>query len=157
MNNLSHEAFLAGPACAGSDTALITTELRALWQGLIRASERASHLDRQAYWVLSALESGPRRMSSLAESAKTSQASLTGIVDRLEDHGFVERIRSCEDRRVIDVSITEAGVAELCRGRKDFLDVAETVLGQITAEERTAFLELLRKLNAVAAAEPKTL
>jgi MarR family transcriptional regulator, organic hydroperoxide resistance regulator len=155
MNNLSHEASLTNPAVVGSDAALITTELRTLWQGLVRASERAAHLDRQAYWVLSALESGPRRMSSLAESAQTSQASLTGIVDRLEDHGFVARLRSCEDRRVIDVSITEAGTAELCRGRKGFLDVAEAALGHITAEERTAFLGLLRKLNAAAPVEPK--
>jgi len=156
MNNLSHEAFLPDACASSSETVLITAELRALWKGLMRAGERAAHLDRQAYWVLSALEDGPRRMSSLAESAKTSQASLTGIVDRLEDHGFVERVRSCEDRRVIDVSITPAGSTELCRGRKGFLEVAETVLDHLTPEERATFLGLLRTLNAASPTEPET-
>jgi len=160
MNNHPHEASLRATPDVTTDVtadgAAISSELRALWQGLVRASERAAHLDRQAYWVLIALEDGPRRMSSLAESAQTSQASLTGIVDRLEDHGFVERVRSCEDRRVIDVSLTKAGASELCRGRRGFLDRAETVLGHLTSEERTVFLGLLRKLNAAAPAEPET-
>ena len=144
MNNHPHEANHA----EGDESADIGRELHTLWHGLIRESERAAHLDRQQYWVLSALKSAPQRMSALAEHAQTSQASLTGIVDRLEDRGLVARLRSCEDRRVVDVSITESGTAELDRTRAIFTERLESALAPLDAEERTAFLRALRKLNA---------
>jgi DNA-binding MarR family transcriptional regulator len=144
MNNHSHEAI----GTTGDESADIGRELHTLWHGLIRESERAAHLDRQQYWVLSALRSAPQRMSVLAEHAQTSQASLTGIVDRLEDRGFVARLRSCEDRRVVDVSITTSGTAELERTLVIFAERLESALAPLDAEERAVFLVALRKLNA---------
>jgi DNA-binding MarR family transcriptional regulator len=141
MNNISHEESV-------DESAEIARELRNLWHGLLRESERAAHLDRQQYWVLSALKSGPQRMSSLAEHAQTSQASLTGIVDRMEDRGLVARLRSCEDRRCVDVSITDAGMHELDRARIIFTEKLERTLSPLGPVERAAFLGILRKLNA---------
>lgn len=141
MNNHSAEVI-------ADEAADIARELRTLWHGLIRDSERASHLDRQQYWVLGGLARSPQRMSALAESAQTSQASLTGIVDRLEDRGLVARLRSCEDRRVIEVSITEAGAAELARARAIFTERLEHTLAPLGADERAVLLGALRKLNA---------
>ena len=131
-----------------AEAADIARELRTLWHGLVRDSERASHLDRQQYWVLGGLECSPVRMSALAESAQTSQASLTGIVDRLEDRGLVARLRSSEDRRVIEVSITGAGVAELLRARAIFTERLEHTLAPLGADEREVLLGALRKINA---------
>jgi DNA-binding MarR family transcriptional regulator len=141
MNNQSYEAI-------ADEAAEIARELRSLWHGLIRESERAAHLDRQQYWVLGALKAAPQRMSALAEYAQTSQASLTGIVDRLEDRGFVARLRSSEDRRVVEVSITPGGSAELDRARAIFAERLEHTLAPLDAHERGAFLGVLRKLNA---------
>jgi DNA-binding MarR family transcriptional regulator len=36
-------------------------------------------------------------------------STLTGILDRLENKGFVERWRSSPDRRIIMIYLTEAG------------------------------------------------
>lgn len=44
--------------------------------------------------------------------------TITGIVDRLENKGFVSRIRASTDRRVVNVAITEAG--------KQLVDAAPT-------------------------------
>ena len=43
-------------------------------------------------------------MRALAESLGVSQASATGIVDRMEQRGLVERRREDDDRRVIRVA-----------------------------------------------------
>jgi len=129
------------------ELAAMALELRALWHAIVRGSECSPHHDRQQFWVLGALESGSRRMSDLAERTLTSQASLTGIVDRLEERGLVERVRSIEDRRVVAVSLTEAGTAELCRARAGFVLGLEGVIEPLSAEERAAFLGLLRKLT----------
>jgi DNA-binding MarR family transcriptional regulator len=52
--------------------------------------------------VLTLLEaSGPMSMGRLAEALDISVASITGVVDRMEARGLVERRRDLEDRRVI--------------------------------------------------------
>lgn len=61
--------------------------------------------------VLTLLESeGPESMSHLAEALDVSVASMTGIVDRMEKRGLVERRHEERDRRVVLVSPTEAGL-----------------------------------------------
>ena len=52
---------------------------------------------------------GPLTMSRLAELLDVSVASATGIVDRMEKKGVIERRRSDEDRRVVVVHVSETG------------------------------------------------
>jgi DNA-binding MarR family transcriptional regulator len=60
--------------------------------------------------VLTTLESeGPESMGRLAEALDVSVASMTGIVDRMEKRGLVERRHEEKDRRVVLVYPTEAG------------------------------------------------
>jgi MarR family transcriptional regulator, organic hydroperoxide resistance regulator len=97
---------------------------------------------------------GPQTMSRLAETLDVSVASATGIIDRMEHKGVIERRRNDEDRRVVEVHVTDEGLA---------------VFGQIQAERQArmsqmlstvaeADLEaLLRGLRAVRAAREKWL
>jgi DNA-binding MarR family transcriptional regulator len=48
-------------------------------------------------------------MSAIAKKMGHSTAAATGLVDRLEKLGFVERVHAAEDRRKIMVRITTAG------------------------------------------------
>ena len=52
---------------------------------------------------------GEQAMSRLAETLDVSLSAATGLVDRVEERGFVERIRVPEDRRIVLVRITDAG------------------------------------------------
>jgi DNA-binding MarR family transcriptional regulator len=52
---------------------------------------------------------GELAMSRLADMLDVSFSAATGLVDRVEERGFVERIRVPEDRRVVLVRITPAG------------------------------------------------
>lgn len=45
----------------------------------------------------------------LAERIGCGQPTLTGVVDRLEQLHLVERVRSQDDRRVVRVTLTDAG------------------------------------------------
>ena len=51
----------------------------------------------------------PVAIGTLARSIHLSQATLTGIVSRLERRGLVTRARSGSDRRAVVVSLTDAG------------------------------------------------
>ena len=48
-------------------------------------------------------------MSAIAKKMGHSTAAATGLVDRLEKLGFVERVHAAEDRRKIMVRITSSG------------------------------------------------
>ena len=91
--------------------------------------------------VLAILElDGPLTMRGLAEAMDVSQASATGIVDRMEQRGLVERQRDDEDRRVVRVALTEEGrrlIAGMTAERRDHL---AAMLDSLTDEELAGFL-----------------
>ena len=69
--------------------------------------------------------------SSVAELARECQldaGAMTRLLDRLEAKGLVERVRSSEDRRVVNLELTQAGreaareiPAVLCKVQNAFL------------------------------------
>jgi MarR family transcriptional regulator, organic hydroperoxide resistance regulator len=48
-------------------------------------------------------------MSRVAELLGVSDSNATGLVDRMEEHGFVERVRHPDDRRVVLVRVSDRG------------------------------------------------
>ena len=52
---------------------------------------------------------------------------VTGILDKLERKDLIIRSRDFDDRRMVSISITEAG-KELVRKHKDFLKASSLVL-----------------------------
>ena len=52
-------------------------------------------------------------MSRLADETNQVSATMTGIVDRLAERGWVERRRNLTDRRTVLVHLTEEGKANL--------------------------------------------
>lgn len=59
--------------------------------------------------VLRRLRRGPSPMRRLAVQMNCEASNLTGLVDRLEARGLVERQPNPDDRRVKCVALTEAG------------------------------------------------
>jgi MarR family transcriptional regulator, organic hydroperoxide resistance regulator len=56
---------------------------------------------------------GVMTMSRLADVLGVSDSSATGLVDRLEERGYIERTRVPEDRRVVIVRVTDTGTRML--------------------------------------------
>jgi DNA-binding MarR family transcriptional regulator len=52
---------------------------------------------------------GPTKPSQLARAVFLSQATVTGILDRLENRGLIQRQRDQADRRLVTISLTRAG------------------------------------------------
>jgi DNA-binding MarR family transcriptional regulator len=98
--------------------------------------------------VLTVLDTdGPLPMRALAESLDVSQASATGIVDRMEQRGIVERQRDEADRRVIRVALTDEGrglIAGLAAERRDHL---ARILDRLTEAELDGLLLGTRALR----------
>ena len=98
--------------------------------------------------VLTLLEAeGPMSMSRLAEALDVSVASTTGIVDRMEKRGLVERRHDLEDRRVVLVHPAERGLqvfVEIDKRRRLGL---ELLLNRLSDEELGGLLAGHRALR----------
>ena len=90
---------------------------------------------------------GPLPMSRLADAMDVSQASATGIVDRMEQRGLVERLRDDADRRVVRVALADGGrqtIGVMASERRERLS---QILEQLTDPELEGFLAGLRGMR----------
>ena len=96
--------------------------------------------------VLHLIEPGQAMpMSRLARTLSCDASNVTGLVDRLEREGLIERQSSPEDRRVKVLALTPAGSrlrSELLRRVTD----RPQPLARLTPEERKALVRILEKL-----------
>jgi len=108
--------------------------------------------------VLSTLgHHGTLTMSRLAELLDVSLSNATGLVDRMEERGWVERERDREDRRVVIVRLAEGGRQKLNDIQLVKEELIEKVLLRLDPEAlrcvRTA-LSALRDAALDVAADP---
>ena len=70
---------------------------------------------------------------------------ITRLLDRLHERGLVDRERPAENRRVVLVGITDAGVDLLHELAAEVRECHERQLGHLKPNEMKALVELLRK------------
>jgi DNA-binding MarR family transcriptional regulator len=98
--------------------------------------------------VLAVLDvEGLLQMRALAESLDVSQASMTGIVDRMEQRGLVERQRDESDRRVVRVSLTADGRAMVGGMAAERRERLSAMLDDMTDEEIKSLLVGIRAMR----------
>ncbi|WHP17153.1 MarR family transcriptional regulator [Cellulomonas sp. ES6] len=133
------------------------------WEELFRAQVAIMRrLQRDPIWdrislreydVLFTLSTAPDglRLRDLGESSLLSQPSLSRMVERLEDSGWVRRAPAPEDGRGVVVALTDAGAA-LQRevGRRHVQAIAHYVGGALPAED---LAELTRVAGALRGAQ----
>ncbi|MGV8078955.1 MAG: MarR family winged helix-turn-helix transcriptional regulator [Syntrophales bacterium] len=91
----------------------IIDNIRRIFQILNEQSkkiERETGLTGPQLWTIKAIaESTPVRVLDLARRVYLHPATMVGILDRLEERGYILRRRSGDDRRVVWVELTEKG------------------------------------------------
>ena len=71
--------------------------------------------------------------------------AITGLIDRLEKRELVERCRCTKDRRVVYVSITEAGLDILSQLDEPVSELHKQLAGHLSNEELHQLSQLLTK------------
>jgi DNA-binding MarR family transcriptional regulator len=103
----------AAPAVLDDPTGQIIADYRATLVAMKCAmSERLVRLGismAQLNILYTLHRSGEMSMSRLADVLNVSLSNATGLIDRMEERGFIERDRVPEDRRVVIVRIADAG------------------------------------------------
>ena len=96
-------------------------------------------------WAVGASHRVP--IGQVADRISLSGATVTSIVDRLEEHDLVRRERSTDDKRQVLVSLTDKGRDVLAGGPQPFHDCFVERLGRLERWQQT---ELLSSIQHVA-------
>ena len=72
---------------------------------------------------------------------------ITGLIDRLEKAGFVNRVRCEKDRRVIYVALADRGTEVLAALDEPLLALHRKLLGHLSQAELKELIRLLEKVR----------
>jgi DNA-binding MarR family transcriptional regulator len=104
---------------------------------------------------------GEMSMSHLADMLDVSLSNATGLVDRMEERGLLERIRITDDRRVVHVHLTDAGRTLLADIEVLKDDLVQRILAELDREQLArvegALGDLRGAVAAVLAGDPEVL
>ncbi|MFB7558321.1 MarR family winged helix-turn-helix transcriptional regulator [Streptomyces brevispora] len=95
--------------------------------------------------VLGLLSLEPMPMRRIAQKLKCEPSNVTGIIDRLEVRGLVERRPDPADRRVKLAAPTEKGT-RTARQLRESLDFAREPLAGLSDADRAVLRDLLRRM-----------
>ncbi len=90
---------------------------------------------------------GPTPMKTISDKMSVSAANITGIVDRLESKGLIERMARREDRRASIIELTPKGRRIQEEVAKKYARFVQKALQRFTPEEQETLRSLLAKLQ----------
>ena len=92
-------------------------------------------------------EGQPLPILEIANRTVTVVPGITGLIDRLEQAGFVQRQRCDHDRRVIYVAIADKALKLLSDLDEPVLNLHEELMGHLTKTELKELSRLLEKVR----------
>lgn len=92
-------------------------------------------------------QGNPLPILEIASRTITVVPGITGLIDRLEEAGFVNRLRCEKDRRVIYVALTEQGSKTLTDLEEPLADLHQQLLGHLSGAELRELIGLLEKVR----------
>jgi len=98
--------------------------------------------------LLCALAGGPRGMAELARCFGVEKAALTGLVDRAERRGLVQRSAVPGDRRALAATLTVSGREAATAFHADATAALEDLLAPLGADARTNFRRAMTEIIA---------
>lgn len=121
---------------------------------LVTESRRLSKGEAQRHGVtptqLSVLkllsEIGDLSLSRLSAQIRAHNSTVTGIIDRMEAAGLVDRVQSEEDRRVWIIRLLPAGRKIADGAEVSPWETLRDAIGSLTKSEQAQLLGLLKKL-----------
>jgi DNA-binding MarR family transcriptional regulator len=121
-------------------------KFRAIEHGTLRNSNLLQLTPADIRTIYRIGQSRRERMTNLARNLRLTVGTLTVTIDRLVEKGFVVRQRIEEDRRVVEVHLSQKGAEvfeEIVRVRRL---IVEKLLHKLDEEERQFLAKILLKL-----------
>jgi DNA-binding MarR family transcriptional regulator len=104
------------------------------------------------FFLLSYLASSKElTMTDIAKKMGHSTAAATGLVDRLEKLGYMERTHAIDDRRKVMVRVTSKGLDLVSRLRDELQSQIADAMNESSATDAEGFLSAYHSREAVLA------
>ena len=119
-----------------------------------RVSRGATHPSARKFdpsrFVLKAVQiHGPVRMSKIGRQMGISKPYMTALVDKLINDGLVERGSDPDDRRVVNVKITDAGKEEIEDFMKSAREAIIKSISSLDSEDISTLHEMMQNLRGI--------
>jgi DNA-binding MarR family transcriptional regulator len=92
-------------------------------------------------------EGKPLPILEIASRTITVVPGITGLIDRLERAGFVNRLRCEKDRRIIYVALTDQGMTTLAVLDEPLVALHRKLMGHLSQGELKELIRLLEKFR----------
>ncbi len=146
-----------GSSGASESESAITNEVMSALRRIIRAIDLHSRALVQRYGLTGPqlvvlkelLAAAPMPVNELANSVNLSQATVTGILDRLEKKQMIERTRSTVDRRKVLVSPTPAAATVLAGAPPLLQEHFTSSFAQLPDWQQSQILSSLQRIVAL--------
>jgi DNA-binding MarR family transcriptional regulator len=146
MRTISSREALEAQAREAHDLIVSLTRRHSLRDPIGASCARVNLTHPQIHTLLYLGHDGPQTMGEVARRIGVTEKTFTGIVDRLEREGYLQRQRTTTDRRVVHVQLTKKGFeahglieTEIHRHIADFMALLDP-------SDRQHIFRILRKL-----------
>ncbi|GAA4710662.1 MarR family winged helix-turn-helix transcriptional regulator [Nocardioides conyzicola] len=96
--------------------------------------------------LLGVLRDREPTMNELGRHLGLDKSSISGLVDRAQRRGLVERTVSADDRRVVHVSLTPAARATVAAAAAAFAERIEALTADVSESDRRALVRATRRI-----------
>jgi MarR family transcriptional regulator, organic hydroperoxide resistance regulator len=91
---------------------------------------------------------GDLSLSELSDAIRAQNSTVTGIIDRMEREGIVERARSTEDRRVVRIHLTDKGKKLAAEIPIEPITIFRAALESLSPTEARELLKMVNKISS---------
>ena len=118
------------------------------WAHYLKRTEGISVSQYNILRILRGARPKPVKISEVSERMMTRDPDVTRLVDRLIKQGLVRRERDTQDRRVVLVEITGAGLALLSRLDEPAAESTEAAMAGLSPQQLRTLDTLLNEVRA---------
>lgn len=87
------------------------------------------------------------KITEISDHFGCTAGSATGMTDKLEEKGLVKRERSTEDRRIVYVTLTEAGIERLEKIRGEAESIVKRTFSGVSPEKISQMIEVMQEIT----------
>ena len=120
-----------------------------VWKKGVEKNLERINLGSTEYSILRYLtEEGNMPMVQMANNIMVTQGWITGLIDSMEKRNLVERTRSKDDRRVIELNITKEGSKVFEKAKKVHMEYIANCIKHMDDETVSSTVKLLKDLRS---------
>ena len=135
--------------CSGATLGLLFRQLRdAMWARMAEELATLGHdLTFSQYITLKKLADGTAGVTDLARAAEVNPGAMTRLLDKLEAKGLISRVADTDDRRAINIHLTDAGLVIWQDINQCGMRVRERAMDGMSEAEREQLTSLLTRVR----------